>query len=93
MTSADFTIILPEIALAVYAMAALLFGVYTTKDKAAPLLVWTTSAVLVAVAIWVGLSGEGTQQAFGGLFSDPILPSFRFVPWCRGARNRTVPYT
>ncbi|ATI41704.1 NADH-quinone oxidoreductase subunit N [Pacificitalea manganoxidans] len=79
MTSADFTIILPEIALAVYAMAALLFGVYTTKDKAAPLLVWTTSAVLVAVAIWVGLSGEGTQQAFGGLFIDDGFARFAKV--------------
>jgi NADH-quinone oxidoreductase subunit N len=34
MTSADISAVLPEILLAVYAMAALMFGVYTTKDKA-----------------------------------------------------------
>ena len=31
MTSADISAVLPEIILSVYAMAALLFGVYTTK--------------------------------------------------------------
>ena len=37
MTNADFTILLPEILLAIYAMGALMFGVYTGKDKTAPL--------------------------------------------------------
>ena len=32
MTSADLTLVLPEILLSVYAMAMLLVAVYTTKD-------------------------------------------------------------
>ena len=36
MIQADLTIILPEIVLALYAMAALLGAVYTTKDGLAP---------------------------------------------------------
>ena len=41
MISADLTIILPEILLSVYAMAALVGAVYTGKDRLAPMLVWT----------------------------------------------------
>ena len=57
MTSADFYAVLPEVLLAIYAMAALLFGAYTGKDKTAPLLTWLTSAVLAVVAIWIGVNG------------------------------------
>jgi NADH-quinone oxidoreductase subunit N len=32
MTAADFNTVLPEIILAIYAMAALMFAVYTGKD-------------------------------------------------------------
>ncbi len=35
MIGTDIQIILPELLLAVFAMAALLFGVYTSQDKAA----------------------------------------------------------
>jgi NADH-quinone oxidoreductase subunit N len=35
MTAADFITVLPEIILAVYAMAALMFAVYTGKDRLA----------------------------------------------------------
>jgi NADH-quinone oxidoreductase subunit N len=77
MTSADFQTVLPEIVLAVYAMAALMFGVYTTKDKAAPLLVWVDGGVFVLLALWIGCSGRGERVAFGGMFVDdpsPALP-------------------
>ena len=67
MTSADISLVLPEIVLAVYAMAALMFGVYTTKDKAAPLITWVTSGVFVLVGLMVGFGGDGTNVAFGGI--------------------------
>jgi NADH-quinone oxidoreductase subunit N len=70
MTSADISAVLPEIILAVYAMAALMFGVYTTKDKAAPLITWVTSGVFVLVGLMVGFGGGGTDVAFGGMFID-----------------------
>ena len=76
MTAADFNAVLPELLLAVYAMGALLFGVYTGKDKTAPLLVWVTAAVLALVAIWIGISGRGTTEAFGGMFIDDAFARF-----------------
>ena len=45
MTSADFSIVLPEVVLALYAMAALMFGVYGGKDKLAPVISWATAGV------------------------------------------------
>ncbi len=79
MTSADISAVLPEIILSVYAMAALLFGVYTTKDKTAPLLVWVTTAVLVLVGLMIGFAGGGTDVAFGGMFIDDAFSRFAKV--------------
>jgi NADH-quinone oxidoreductase subunit N len=79
MTSADISAILPEILLAVYAMAALMFGVYTTKDKTAPMLVWVTSAVFVLVGLMVGFGGDQSVSAFGGMFIDDAFSRFAKV--------------
>jgi NADH-quinone oxidoreductase subunit N len=79
MTPADFNTILPEIVLAGYAMAALLAGVYTTKDKLAPTLVWATAVLFVALALWIGVGGEGERSAFGGMFTDDPFARFAKV--------------
>ncbi|MFD1193607.1 NADH-quinone oxidoreductase subunit NuoN [Seohaeicola saemankumensis] len=79
MIQADLTIILPEILLSLYAMAALLFGVYTGKDKVAPLLTWTTSGAFVLLAAWIGLNGEGSNVAFSGMFHDDAFARFAKV--------------
>ena len=79
MIQADLTIILPEILLSVFAMLALLFGVYTTKDKVAPLLTWVTAAVFALLAAWIGLSGEGNNVAFNGMFHDDAFARFAKV--------------
>ncbi len=79
MIQADLSIILPEILLSLYAMAALLFGVYTTKDKVAPLLTWVTAAVFVLLAAWIGLNGEGSNVAFNGMFHDDGFARFAKV--------------
>ncbi len=79
MISADISIILPEIALALYAMAALLFAVYTGKDKVAGMLVWSTAAVFVLIGLWVAFSGEGSQTAFNGAFVDDGFARFAKV--------------
>ncbi|NSX56615.1 NADH-quinone oxidoreductase subunit NuoN [Parasulfitobacter algicola] len=76
MISQDLSIVLPEIFLAVYAMIALLAAVYTTKDKAASLVLWVTAAVFVAVAIWIGVSGQGRNVAFGGMLIDDGFARF-----------------
>ncbi|MCU0802650.1 MAG: NADH-quinone oxidoreductase subunit NuoN [Rhodobacteraceae bacterium] len=76
MTPADFNTVLPEFVLAIYAMAALMFGVYTTKDKAAPLIVMATSALMLALAVYIGVGGAGARQAFGGMFIDDPFSRF-----------------
>jgi NADH-quinone oxidoreductase subunit N len=79
MTSADFQTLLPEIVLAGYAMAALMVGVYTTKDKLAPALVWATAGLFVALALYIGLGGAGERLVFNGLFIDDPFARFAKV--------------
>ncbi|MDJ0824875.1 MAG: NADH-quinone oxidoreductase subunit NuoN [Rhodobacter sp.] len=76
MTNADLTILMPEIVLAVYAMAALIFAVYTGKDRTAPMLTWGTAAIFALLAVWIGLNGEGANAAFGGMFVDDGFSRF-----------------
>ena len=77
--SADLTIILPEILLSVFAMLGLVGAVYTAKDGLASVLLWATSAVFIAVAAWIGFTGEGVNVAFGGMFVDDGFSRFAKV--------------
>ncbi|MEQ3729105.1 MAG: NADH-quinone oxidoreductase subunit NuoN [Tateyamaria sp.] len=79
MISADLNIILPEILLAVFAMLGLLGAVYSSKDGLASPLLWATSAVFLAVAAWIGFTGEGVNIAFNGLFVDDAFSRFAKV--------------
>lgn len=79
MTGVDFPILLPEIILAVFAMAALLVAVYGGKDKLAGLLTWATAGLFVALALLIAFrDGEGAQ-AFGGMFVDDAFARFAKV--------------
>jgi NADH-quinone oxidoreductase subunit N len=79
MTSADFSTVLPEFLLAVFAMVALLAGVWTGKDRVAGVVLWATVAVLLVLAAWIGLNGGTARQAFGGLFIDDAFARFAKV--------------
>lgn len=79
MIQADLNIILPEILLAVYAMLALVFAVYTGKDKLAPMLTWLTALVFVLLAAWIGMSGVGNNAAFHDMFHDDGFARFAKV--------------
>ena len=79
MSPSDFNTILPEFVLAVFAMGALLFGVYTSKDKIAPMLVWATSGLFLALALYIGFGNAGERAAFGGLFVDDPFARFAKV--------------
>ncbi len=79
MMPADFTTILPEIVMAGYAMAALLVGVYTTKDKLAPTLMWSTAGLFLLLALYIGMSGAGERTAFNGMFIDDPFARFAKV--------------
>ncbi len=76
---ADLNIILPEILIAVYAMLALVFAVYTGKDKLAGTLTYVTAAVFLVIAAFIGLNDGGAQSAFGGMFQDDAFARFAKV--------------
>ncbi len=79
MTAADLNVILPELLLAVFAMGALLGGVWTGKDRVAPLILWTTAAVFAALALWIGMTGAGSRTAFEGMVVDDAFARFAKV--------------
>lgn len=79
MISADLTLVLPEILLAVYAMAMLLLAVYTTKDGMASMLVWITAGLMVTLAAWIAMHGEGTNTAFNGMLIEDAFARFAKV--------------
>ncbi len=79
MIQADLNVILPEIVISVYAMAALLFTVYTGKDKMAGMLVWLTAGLLTIMALWILATGNGNREAFGGMFIDDGFARFAKV--------------
>jgi NADH-quinone oxidoreductase subunit N len=79
MTSADFSTVLPEVVLAVYALLALLAGVYGGKDKTASLITWTTAGLMAILAAWIGLNGSGDNTAFGDMFIDDGFSRFAKV--------------
>jgi NADH-quinone oxidoreductase subunit N len=79
MITADLSIALPEILLAVFAMAALMFGAFGGKDRVAPLLLWVTAAVFVLLAVYIAAEPPGTREAFGGMFIDDAFARFAKV--------------
>jgi NADH-quinone oxidoreductase subunit N len=79
MNPDDLNTVLPEIVLALYAMGALMVGVYTTKDRLAAPLVWATAGLFVALSLWIGLAGQGERTAFGGMFIDDPFARFAKV--------------
>lgn len=68
MISSDINIVLPEILLAVFSMAALMFAVYTKKDDNAPLVTWAIAGVMMAIGLWLGFSPIDNRMAFNGAF-------------------------
>jgi NADH-quinone oxidoreductase subunit N len=79
MIGTDLSIILPEIVLAVFAMLALVVAVYTRKDALAPVMVWATAGIFVALALWIAGGGNATKVAFGGSFIDDGFARFAKV--------------
>jgi len=79
MTYADFSTVLPEFSLLVFAMLALLGGVWTGKDARAGLILWLSVAVLIVAAAVIGLGGGPARSAFGGMFIDDAFARFAKV--------------
>jgi len=79
MQPGDLSVILPEIILSLFAMAGLMVGAYGGKDKTAAILLWATSALMVALAAWIGVQGAGRDVAFSGMFIDDGFARFAKV--------------
>lgn len=79
MTSLDFTIILPEAMLALYALVALMAGAFFGKDAIAKPLLWVTVAVLLATAAFIGLNQNPAATGFHGMFIDDAFSRFAKV--------------
>ncbi|MDP1577327.1 MAG: NADH-quinone oxidoreductase subunit N, partial [Cypionkella sp.] len=79
MNALDFHIVMPEVLLAIYAMAALLGCVYAGKDALTGAVTWATAGVFVALAAYIGFAGEGANVAFGGMFIDDAFARFAKV--------------
>ncbi|HEU0222539.1 MAG TPA: NADH-quinone oxidoreductase subunit NuoN [Paracoccaceae bacterium] len=85
MILGDIQVILPELMLAAYAMAALMWGVFRGKDEDTELLIWVTAAVLAALALWLGFGQPGRPSAFSGGFIDDGFARFAKVLLLAGA--------
>ncbi|MGJ8595519.1 NADH-quinone oxidoreductase subunit NuoN [Sulfitobacter sp.] len=75
----DILVILPEIILALSAIAALMVGAYGGQDKLARPILWALSAVLFVVALMVAGGSGGTEQAFNGMFINDSFARFAKV--------------
>ncbi|WP_312530853.1 NADH-quinone oxidoreductase subunit NuoN [Paracoccus sp. (in: a-proteobacteria)] len=87
MTSLDFSTVLPEFTLAVYALIALMAGAYLGKDKIARPILWVTVLVLLIVAAMVGLGDKTDGTAFHQMFIDDAFARFAKVVALIGAAS------
>lgn len=79
MTALDFSTILPELLLAIYALAALMAGAYMGKDKIAKPVLWATVAALLIAAFYIGYGDRVEAVAFYGMFIDDAFSRFAKV--------------
>ena len=76
MTALDWTMILPEAGLAIYALVALMVGAFAGKDDIAPMVLWVTVVALLVAALSIGLSRVTAGTAFHGMFIDDAFARF-----------------
>ena len=79
MIQADLNVILPEILLSIFAMGALLGGVYGGKDRLSVPLIFATACIFLILAFMVSGSSNGTQSAFRGMFVNDGFARFSKV--------------
>lgn len=79
MSVDNFGPMMPEILLALFAMAALMVGAFMGKDRVAVPLLWATVAAFVLLAAWIGLGMDGTKIAYGGMFVNDAFARFAKV--------------
>jgi NADH-quinone oxidoreductase subunit N len=78
MLAENLNVVAPEVVLAVFAMAGLMWGAYAGREVGSPLL-WASCILLVAVGLWVGFQPEGARTAFDGSFVSDGFARFAKV--------------
>jgi NADH-quinone oxidoreductase subunit N len=78
MLSQNLAVVAPEIALALAAMAILMWGAYSPREIGGPAL-WLTALLLAIAGLWVGFQPEGTRLAFDGAFVSDGFARFSKV--------------
>ncbi|MER2508679.1 MAG: NADH-quinone oxidoreductase subunit NuoN [Amaricoccus sp.] len=84
MLHQDLSVAAPEVVLALFAMAALMWGAYSKREVGSPIL-WASTGLLVVLGLWVGFQPEGTGSAFGGTFVSDGFARFAKVMILFGA--------
>jgi NADH-quinone oxidoreductase subunit N len=77
--SQDLITALPEILLAVFAMAALMAGAWGGQDRLARPILWATVAAFLLLAVMIGTLGGAARAAFFGSFIDDSFARFAKV--------------
>ena len=76
MIASDFTTVLPEVLLSLYAMLALVVFVYTGKDRHAVLSIWLTSGAFLFLALILAMGTPTGTASFGVMFMDDSFARF-----------------
>lgn len=80
MFADNLSTVMPELLLAVFAMVALMFGVFSSaQDTASRLVHWATISVLTLLGIWIALSSAGAYTAFDNSFVNDGFSRFAKV--------------
>ncbi|WP_022706472.1 MULTISPECIES: NADH-quinone oxidoreductase subunit NuoN [Paracoccus] len=79
MTGLDLSTVLPELWLAIYALAALMAGAYLGKDAIARPILWTSVAAMLLTGLYLGVADRPDQTAFSGMFTDDAFARFAKV--------------
>ncbi len=75
MLSNDINVILPELVIAGFAMAILMWGVYSKREVGAQAL-WLVSLLFIGVGAWIAVADFGSHEAFNGMFINDAFARF-----------------
>jgi len=64
----DYALVLPEIIMAVAAMALLMLGAYGGQERQTTRIVWASAALMAALGAWIATGGAPAGVAFDGDF-------------------------
>ena len=84
MLSENLSVVAPEIALALAAMAVLRWGAYSPREVGGPAL-WLSAILLTLIGLWVGFQPAGQRLAFDGAFVSDGFARFSKVMILFGA--------